>query len=364
MHDHDSAGLIVREAEPADGRALVDTIIAVNRETDFLGDPNEPPPWADQPEAYLAAQRERDDTVFLVASDAGELVGYLGAFVPRAASCRGVVFIFSIGLRASHRGRSIGTRLFVALEDWARARAAWRLELRVDVENAPGLALYRKRGFEIEGRLNFAFRVGDDWREHYWMGKLLDSEHRSQVAAIDLAPPAIRADPRKVEIRPLRAGDAVALLRFEQTALGEAPIFLMAPDEPVTDLARRERELVESLAKPGRLLLVATDPDRQIVGFAGIWREPWTRLAHDATCQVGVLQPWTGCGIAQRLAAPIERWAEDQGLRRLTVALQANNLRGRRFAESRGFHQEVVMRRYARFGDREADRIRLVRLLP
>jgi RimJ/RimL family protein N-acetyltransferase len=364
LSDPAGAGIIVREAEPADGRALVDTVVRINHETDFLGDPSEPPPWADQPAAYLASVRASGEAVFFVAADGAALVGYLWAAVPRFASCRGAVFIYAVGRLESHRGRGIGGRLLAALEAWARARAAWRLELRVDVENPRALALYRRCGFEVEGRLALACRVAGAWREHYWMAKLLDADARAPVAAVDLTPPPVRRDGCTVAIRPEQPSDAAALIRFELAGLAESGVFLIAPGEVATDVAQRAKQIAEGAADPRRTVLVARARDGTIVGGGGIWREPWARFAHDAVCQVNVLRAWSGCGIGQRLAGALERWAVEQGVRRMTAALQANNVRGRRFAAARGFQPEVVMRRYARIGDQVGDRIRVVRLLP
>ena len=111
--------------------------------------------------------------LILSALSSGEIVGYLDVTAPRFTSCRGAVFIGSAGLLTTHRGLGIGAKLFVAAEEWATAREAWRLELRCDTTNRQGLALFRKRGFQIEGRVTRAFRVGDTWRDHYWMAKLL-----------------------------------------------------------------------------------------------------------------------------------------------------------------------------------------------
>ena len=57
-----------------------------------------------------------------------------------------MIYIAHVGIREAWRGHGVGTKLFVAIEDWARAQGAWRLDLRVDEENARGLALYHKRG--------------------------------------------------------------------------------------------------------------------------------------------------------------------------------------------------------------------------
>jgi RimJ/RimL family protein N-acetyltransferase len=351
--------VVVRAAAPADGPALLAAIAAIDRETEFLGAPDERPPWADAPAAHLSALQASGDGAFFVAVEGDAIVGYLGAAAPRVASCRGAIYIFAIGLRRSHRGRFIGGRLLDAVENWARARGAWRLDLRVVVENARALALYRRHGFEIEGRMTDAFRIDGAPHDNYWMAKPLDDDGPSPAPPIDLAlgrapyPPA-------VALRPLRAGDGAALQRFERSLLDGPPVFLKAAHE-AADGAELERQVAATLGDRRCHVLVATDGQQRIVGHGGIWRQPAARLAHDATCRVSVLRPWWGCGIGRALAERLEAWAAAQGLARLTATVLAHNRRGLRFAAARGFGQEVVSRGYARLGAHAADRIHLMR---
>ena len=78
----------------------------------------------------------------------------------------------SIGIMV-HDGRGIGTALMAALVD---AADQWlgllRLELEVNCDNAPALALYRRFGFVVEGRLVAnAFRSGE-YIDCFTMGRL------------------------------------------------------------------------------------------------------------------------------------------------------------------------------------------------
>ncbi len=183
MPDQHTPAITVRSAAPGDGAALLRVSAAIDRETDFLGTPGEGPPWANAPDAYLQSLAESGDGVFLVATDGAAIVGYLGATAPRAQSARGAIYLFAVGLRASHRGRRLGARLIDAVEDWARARGAWRLELRVVVDNRRALALYRACGFEIEGRMTATFAIGEVRHDTYWMVKRLAADDEPASAA-------------------------------------------------------------------------------------------------------------------------------------------------------------------------------------
>ena len=123
----------------------------------------------------------------ILALDRGAIIGYLSAFTGWFERNRGNVFIAVVGLRETCRGRGIGTRLFEAVEEWARARGAWRLELRVSSLNERGQALYRKRGFEIEGTIREGVLRDGDWTDDFWMAKAARSR-RTTVAAGRNAP--------------------------------------------------------------------------------------------------------------------------------------------------------------------------------
>ena len=58
-----------------------------------------------------------------------------------------------MGLRKSHRGRGLGTRLIRAALEAGREAGFERIELRVWADNVRAQRLYRSVGFVEEGRL-------------------------------------------------------------------------------------------------------------------------------------------------------------------------------------------------------------------
>jgi L-phenylalanine/L-methionine N-acetyltransferase len=106
---------------------------------------------------------ESGDKIYgLVASVDGELVG-MAALVPNATHVRRS-HVASVGMAVHDKwhSRGVGTALMKALIDLADN---WlnlaRLELTVYTDNEPGIRLYKKLGFEIEGtHRKFAFRDG------------------------------------------------------------------------------------------------------------------------------------------------------------------------------------------------------------
>ena len=80
-------------------------------------------------------------------------------------------------------GRHIGTRLFTALDVWARRHDIERLELTVRTDNERGIRLYRKMGFEIEGLKRRSLKVKGAYVNEYYMARILENERRDDSHA-------------------------------------------------------------------------------------------------------------------------------------------------------------------------------------
>lgn len=108
----------------------------------------------------------------LVVDDGEQLVGYLsaaGGNYRRNQHCAHIV----VGIRQAYVGQGLGTRLFRAIETWARANNLHRLELTVMAHNEAGIALYTKMGYEEEGIRRHALMVDGNWVDELFMAKLL-----------------------------------------------------------------------------------------------------------------------------------------------------------------------------------------------
>ena len=358
--------VLIRLAKPADGVALMRAIAQIDAETEFLGVPGQPHPWAAQPEAELRTLNQYGrGVVFLALDRAGEIVGYLSAFCGHFVRNTGCIFIAVIGLREAWRGRGIGTRLFEEVEAWARLRGAWRLELRVSSLNERGLGLYRKRGFAVEGCIRGGvFRHGT-WTDDYWMGKLLEPlSIEPLIAARAPGPRVRRVSTATPTLREVRSGDGAAFRTWDQLVCATVPFAIKQPSD-VASAEAIERDISTAPADP-RLWIVATVPEgrrsERIVGFASGNIEYGFRMQHDAFVSVTVLPEWSGAGVGRALHTRVEHWARGHDVRRLTALVQAPNLAGRGFAAALGYQEEVTMRSYSLIDGRLVDRLRLGKL--
>jgi RimJ/RimL family protein N-acetyltransferase len=359
--------ILIRAAKPADGQALMRVVAQIDAETEFLGMPGQAHPWAERPEAELRGLNDNTrGVVFLATTKDGTIIGYLSAFLGHFTRNRGNLFIAVVGLREAYRGQGIGTRLFEAVEEWGRAHRVWRLELRVSSLNERGQALYRKRGFAIEGRIcGGVFRRGV-WTDDFWMAKLLEPLPGRPLASVPAGSPRVVSPHRGAtpSLREMRPGDGAAFHDWDVGMAETVPYALKLPTE-VAAADAVERDIAHVPSDP-RVWLVAvvSEPRRadRIVGFASANIEYGFRMQHDAFVNVAVLQEWQGRGLGRRLHDRVEAWATDQGARRLTAAVQAPNGVGRAFAAALGYETEVTMRDYSLIGGRMVDRLRLGKL--
>jgi GNAT superfamily N-acetyltransferase len=355
----------IREALPEDAAALSRAIESINGQTEFLGERGVPVPWADEPEARIRQMRDSGVGVYFMALRGTDIIGFLGAFPGWVQRTRGVIFIAHVGLLAAFRGRGIGGRLFAAIESWASARGARRLELRVAETNARGQALYRSRGFVADGRIaDAAFRDGG-FQADLWMGRVIAPTPGQRWEPIEVP---LRPRPREIAdlvIGAPRPADAAALQAFERALLADSRIHLKTAAE-VADVAETRAVLTETLADPARFTrsaFVGSGDARHIVAHLTAWSYWGYRSDRDALFTLNVLPQLSGCGIGRRLIEALEAWARAAGKRRLTTFTQAHNARGLRFAERVGFRREVTSPDYAVIDGRVAAQVLLGRVL-
>jgi len=80
--------------------------------------------------------------------------------------------VLGMGVAASHRRIGIGAALLEAALEAARVRGLTRIELVVRTDNGPAIALYRRFGFEVEGRLRDYLIVDETVHDALAMARL------------------------------------------------------------------------------------------------------------------------------------------------------------------------------------------------
>jgi len=152
--------ITIRRARPDDAAAIARTMDEPSVFANLMQ-----MPYASE-EAHrarlLESQAPGKTDLSLVAEQAGSVVGSAGLHPAGAALRRRHAAMIGISVIAEAQGRGVGTALMQALCDYAdRWMGVLRIELTVYDDNARAIALYRKFGFEIEGRhRGYALRDG------------------------------------------------------------------------------------------------------------------------------------------------------------------------------------------------------------
>jgi RimJ/RimL family protein N-acetyltransferase len=165
--------LIIRERKESDAEEFLSLCKKIDAETQFMMfELGERPTTIEEQRDEIKEILSRDNQTIFVAEKNGQLIGYLAAYGGRYKRNRHSVYVVT-GILQAFTSRGIGTSLFEELERWAREKRIHRLELTVMVHNEAALALYKKMGFEVEGRKQHSLVINGSYVDEYFIAKLL-----------------------------------------------------------------------------------------------------------------------------------------------------------------------------------------------
>lgn len=168
-------GIHIREIRLDDAEKLLKLSQQVDNETKFLMlEPNERESTTAETETRIQAILDKENTTLLVAENSdGELVGFLVADGGEFLRIKHRLYM-GIAILQVYTGQGIGKRLFEAMEIWAREHGIHRIELTVMAHNEIAIGLYKKMGYQIEGRRVHSMLVNGEYVDEFYMGKVLD----------------------------------------------------------------------------------------------------------------------------------------------------------------------------------------------
>jgi RimJ/RimL family protein N-acetyltransferase len=168
------AAMVIRQIQVQDAEKFLSLCKKLDEETKFmLFEPGERDITVDDQRKQIEAALKAENQNIFVAETSDKLVGFIGGFGRTYRRKRHCVHIV-IGILRQYTNQGIGTKLLNEFELWARHQKIHRLELAVIVENEAGLALYKKMGFQIEGRIKDSLFVDGMYVDEYSMAKILD----------------------------------------------------------------------------------------------------------------------------------------------------------------------------------------------
>jgi|SRR5699024_10500225 len=162
----------IREIKTSDVGEFTRLIQEVERSAQYmLWESGERDIQPDKQLKMIESIRSKENSTVFVAEE-NQLVGYLLVIGGNARRNKHSAYIV-IGILEDYRGKGVGTLLFKELEQWSLNHNMHRIELTVVTSNEAGISLYKKMGFEIEGRKRDSLFINGEYVDEYYMSKLL-----------------------------------------------------------------------------------------------------------------------------------------------------------------------------------------------
>ncbi|MFY7975770.1 MAG: GNAT family N-acetyltransferase [Rubrivivax sp.] len=187
-------GIVLRRASAADAAGFA---AMISDEAVLGGLLQLPYPSVEVWRTRLADAEKADPPhLILVADRAGEVVAHAGLSGEAGRMRRRHVAGLGIAVRRDLQNQGVGSALMSALCDFADRWTNWtRIELHVFADNESAIALYRRFGFELEGRHRaYALRAGE-YVDTLSMARLHPSPPQLRPVAGGIANNPAPADP-------------------------------------------------------------------------------------------------------------------------------------------------------------------------
>ena len=108
----------------------------------------------------------------LVAKEKNKFIGYASVSFAKFRKMKTNAYLV-LSVRANYQGNGIGTKLIQEAENTARKRGIRRLELEVFAKNTGAHSLFKRLGFEEEGRKRKIAETKDGYDDLILMAKFL-----------------------------------------------------------------------------------------------------------------------------------------------------------------------------------------------
>ena len=342
----DVGEITVRPAEEGDRRSLALLLAEVAEERDGIA--AEPPVDVER----LAASWRIDGTFVAVAD--GVIVGEIGVDPSWMGS--GDVGMM---VAAAWRGRGAGKALLAAAIGWGRARGLHKLALGVFPHNQAAIALYRKSGFTVEGRLVRHVRRADG---QLWDLIEMGLPHGQEpapgrgAAASGLLPPWPAVPPRYGPVILRMFSDRDVAMARELATDPYVPLVGSLPanaseQQALEWIARQRGRLAEGAGFS--FAIAEADTDRA-VGAIGLWLRSLAQGRASAGYSVAPSARGRGIAAAALTALTSFAWSIDD-LHRVELYIEPWNTASVRTAERAGYQREGLLRSHQEIGGRRRD---------
>jgi RimJ/RimL family protein N-acetyltransferase len=166
---------MVRRAVERDAADIVEYCNIVGGETDFLSyGSNEYAHNIEEQRQIIHEYNDSRNRLFIVAEVDGKICGILTFW---GNNRRRLEHWGELGISVlkAYWNKGAGSFMMKYLLKWANdGRTVKKLDLLVREDNIPAIELYRKMGFEIEGKVTKAMKIAGRYYDFLYMGKFIE----------------------------------------------------------------------------------------------------------------------------------------------------------------------------------------------
>ncbi|MFH1653948.1 MAG: GNAT family protein [Pseudomonadota bacterium] len=132
------------------------------------------------------------------------------------------------------------------------------------------------------------------------------------------------------------AGNFLNLCRM----LDEETTFMMLEPEERTTSVDKQRDLIQAALDTDNLTIIVAEVDKMLVGYVSAYGGIYKRNHHSAYVVAGIVSEYAGQGITTKLFGELDKWAIDQNIHRLELAVQVYNEKAYNLYKKAGFEVE------------------------
>lgn len=137
--------------------------------------------------------------------------------------------------------------------------------------------------------------------------------------------------------------DAEALSDLRLQIDGETENLDREPGEAFID-PQGFRSIIKADSESPRNLFLVAETNGRLIGFSRCAGNDLKRFRHKVEFGVGVLREFWGYGVGRNLLQESITWAEDSGIRKVTLNVMESNEKAKQLYEKLGFEVEGVLK--------------------
>ncbi len=158
-----------------------------------------------------------------------------------------------------------------------------------------------------------------------------------------IKPVKLKLSHGELEIYSIKPEEAGEVLKFMEAVTRETDYLIREPGElQLTEEA--EKDYIKKQIKEERALFIGARVGNELVGTLGFSSPPFERYSHRGSFGMAVSRRYWNYGIGSHLVQALLKWAEEMGMEKISLEVDAENLRAIKLYRKFGFELEGILK--------------------